>query len=145
MLLVKHQLYQNISNYILKNLVQGQTVGIDFYCKKIELDNKRKIDLKVFDTAGQEQYRSNAFQIIKTKCNGIIILYSINNKKSFNNVFENWIDQLNNIIDLNSIVIYIVGNKSDLEDEREVEKKEVEKISKEYNFKIMETSAKKKY
>ena len=122
---------------------QISTIRIDYYKKTIEVNNKTKIDLKIYDTAGQEQYRSNAFQIIKTKCNGIIILYSINSKKSFNNVFEYWIDQLNNIIDLTSIPIYIVGNKCDLKDEREVEKEEVENKLKEYDFKFMETSAKK--
>ena len=121
---------------------QMKTIGIDNYIKEIELKNRKKIKIQIYDTAGQEQYRSNAFQILKTKCEGIVLIYSITDEDSFNNIFEYWINELNGIIDLSKYPIYFIGNKCDLEEERLVSHEQAEKASSKYKFKFMETSAK---
>ena len=121
---------------------QMKTIGIDNYIKEIELKNRKKIKIQIYDTAGQEQYRSNAFQILKTKCEGIVLIYSITDEDSFNNIFEYWINELNGIIDLSKYPIYFIGNKCDLEEERLVFHDQAEKASSKYKFKFMETSAK---
>ena len=119
-----------------------KTIGIDNYIKEIELKNRKKIKIQIYDTAGQEQYRSNAFTILKTKCEGIVLIYSITDEDSFNNIFEYWINELNNIIDFSKYPIYVIGNKCDLEDERIISYEQGEKASSKYKFKFMETSAK---
>ena len=121
---------------------QMKTIGIDNYIKEIELKNRKKIKIQIYDTAGQEQYRSNAFTILKTKCEGIVLIYSITDEDSFNNIFEYWINELNGIIDLSKYPIYFIGNKCDLEEERLVFHEQAEKASSKYKFKFMETSAK---
>ncbi len=121
---------------------QMKTIGIDNYIKEIELKNRKKIKIQIYDTAGQEQYRSNAFTILKTKCEGIVLIYSITDEDSFNNIFEYWINELNGIIDLSKYPIYFIGNKCDLEEERLVFHDQAEKASSKYKFKFMETSAK---
>ena len=121
---------------------QMKTIGIDNYIKEIELKNRKKIKIQIYDTAGQEQYRSNAFQLLKTKCEGIVLIYSITDEDSFNNIFEYWINELNGIIDLSKYPIYFIGNKCDLEEERLVFHEQAEKASSKYKFKFMETSAK---
>ena len=121
---------------------QMKTIGIDNYIKEIELKNRKKIKIQIYDTAGQEQYRSNAFTILKTKCEGIVLIYSITDEDSFNNIFEYWINELNGIIDLSKYPIYFIGNKCDLEEERLVSHEQAEKASSKYKFKFMETSAK---
>ena len=123
------------------NEKQIATIGIDNYITEIELKNRKKIKIQIYDTAGQEQYRSNAFQILKTKCEGIVLIYSINDEGSFNNIFEYWINELNNIIELSNYPIYVIGNKCDLK-ERSISYEDGEKTSSKYKFKFMETSAK---
>ena len=129
-----------IGNPFIEN--QIATIGIDNYITEIELKNRKKIKIQIYDTAGQEQYRSNAFQLLKTKCEGIVLIYSITDDESFNNLFEYWINELNNIIDFSKYPIYVIGNKCDLEDERIISYEQGEKASSKYNFKFMETSAK---
>jgi len=121
---------------------QMKTIGIDNYIKEIELKNRKKIKIQIYDTAGQEQYRSNAFTILKTKCEGIVLIYSITDEDSFNNIFEYWINELNGIIDLSKYPIYFIGNKCDLDEERLITHEQGENASTKYKFKFMETSAK---
>ena len=90
------------------NEKQIATIGIDNYITEIELKNRKKIKIQIYDTAGQEQYRSNAFQILKTKCEGIVLIYSINNEGTFNNIFEYWINELNDFIELSNYPIYVI-------------------------------------
>ena len=112
------------------------------YPKEIKLDNNETIKLNLIDTNGQEKYRNIHFYLLDN-CDGIIILYSIDEQDTFNSVFESWIKGIKNRIDyLNSIPIYIVGNKCDLIWERKVSEEEAENKSKEYNFKYMEISIK---
>ena len=121
---------------------QMKTIGIDNYIKEIELKNRKKIKIQIYDTAGQEQYRSNAFTILKTKCEGIVLIYSITDEDSFNNIFEYWINELNDFIELSNYPIYVIGNKCDLKDERLITYEQGEQASSKYKFKFMETSAK---
>ncbi len=121
---------------------QMKTIGIDNYIKEIELKNRKKIKIQIYDTAGQEQYRSNAFTILKTKCEGIVLIYSITDEDSFNNIFEYWINELNGIIELSKYPIYFIGNKCDLDEERLITHEQGENASTKYKFKFMETSAK---
>ena len=122
---------------------QIATIGIDNYITEIELKDRKKIKIQIYDTAGQEQYRSNAFQLLKTKCEGIVLIYSINDEESFNNLFEYWINELNDFIDFSKYPIYVIGNKCDLDDdERLISYEQGEQASSKYKFKFMETSAK---
>jgi len=115
------------------------TVGIDMRNKRIELENRRKVNIKFYDTSGQERYRSLAPNFIK-KADGIILMYDITNRESFDTISRWW----NDIFDLKErdFPVILVGNKCDLEDERKVQKEEGEKIAKEYNVKFYEASNK---
>ena len=115
------------------------TLGLDFRQKKIELENGKEINLKLFDTAGQERYKSISTNLIK-KANGILLIYDIANKTSFNSIGK-WMESIEEISSSNTIVI-LIGNKSDLEDERQVKKEEGERRAKEYNIPFYETSCK---
>jgi len=70
---------------------------------------------------------------------GIILVYSINDRRSFENI-ENWMKQISTSVD-NDTVVILIGNKADVEN-REVEKSEGEKLADQYNIKFFETSAK---
>ena len=98
------------------------------------------IKIKIFDTAGQERFKSMSANVIKN-VEGLILTYSIASKESFNNL-DNWLNQLNNVSDISKTPIILVGNKSDLKDLREVDYEEGEDYAKEHDFHFFETSAK---
>ena len=113
------------------------TIGIDSKSKVVELDKDRKIKLIVYDTAGQERFKSLSANYIK-KADGILIVYDVTNKQSFINV-ENWIKSAKEDMNKN-IPIYLIGNKSDLEEERQISEENGRNISEQYNLKFYETS-----
>ncbi len=117
------------------------TIGIDFFMIEIKSSKNIKYKLKIFDTAGQENYHSLALNIFK-KCKGLILVYSINNKKSFLYVNNEWIKNINDTFDLSKIPVLLVGNKIDLNDERIIREEEGRKIADENKFLFYETSAK---
>ena len=93
------------------------TIGVDFKIKTIEVDGK-KIKLQIWDTAGQERYRAitNAYY---RDAVGALLVYDITSEKSFESIEEKWRRELMDNAEEN-IVLLLVGNKSDLEDRREV-------------------------
>ena len=115
------------------------TIGYDIKFQIIELENGKKVKVRFIDTSGQERYHSLAPNFIK-KADGIILMYDITNRKSFDAI-SRWRDDILNNKEKDFPII-LVGNKCDLEDERKVQKEEGESIAKKYNFKFYETSNK---
>ena len=113
--------------------------GIDLRNKEIEKNNK-KINLKIFDTAGQERFRSISRNYFKSS-DGILLLYSINDLESFNSI-KGWIESIKEVVDLADIGLVIVGNKLDLSEKREVSDSMREDLEKNLKIKIFEASAK---
>ena len=113
----------------------SSTVGLEFADKEIKI-NDNIIRLHILDTAGQEKYKSIAKSAIK-RANGIIFVFDLNCKESFDNIKYWLMSSLEVSNDFNKI---LVGNKYDLR--REVDKDKVQKLIEKYNFKYFETSAK---
>ena len=61
------------------------TVGYSEIIKRIELNDGKKVKVKYYDTSGQERYQSIAPNFIK-KADGIILMYDITNRESFNTI-----------------------------------------------------------
>ena len=117
-----------------------QTLGLDFKQKIFKMKNGKDIRLRIFDTAGQERFKSVSFSFIK-KANGIILLYDIGNKNSFEAV-DSWMESIKDNAD-KKIPIILVGNKCDINDEkRKVTFEEGEKKGKEFQIPFFETSCK---
>ena len=115
------------------------TLGFDFKQKKLTI-NDETIRLKIFDTAGQERFKSISLNIIK-KADGILLLYDIGNRDSFESV-SNWIKSIREIGE-EKVCIILIGNKCDLpEEKRKVSKEEGEDKANEYNIPFFETSCK---
>ena len=98
----------------------------------------RKIRIQLWDTAGQEAYRSITRSYYKSAA-CVFIVYDISDKKSFNDV-EIWLKDCREIC-FKSVLIYLIGNKSDLEDKRQVTIEEGKQFADENNLKFYETSA----
>ena len=98
----------------------------------------RKIRIQLWDTAGQEAYRSITRSYYKSAA-CVFIVYDISDKKSFNDV-EIWLKDCREIC-FKNVLIYLIGNKNDLEDKRQVTTEEGKQFADENNLKFYETSA----
>ena len=124
-----------------ENINNLSTVGVELFQKKITINNK-SISLEIYDAAGQNRYRS----IVRSYfggADGILLLYDISDKKSFDLVSE-WMKSLEDYVDLKEIGLIIVGNKIDLQEEcRQVTEEMREELEKRHKVRVMEASAKK--
>ena len=114
------------------------TIGLDFQSKNVQIDNQ-DIHLLLYDTAGQEKFRS-LIPMYTRDANIILLVYDITSKESFNNLSQ-WLKDLTNI-NINEVILCIVGNKIDLNEKREVEFDEGKKFAEEHDFIFNEISAK---
>ena len=114
------------------------TVGIDFKIKTETINNKQ-YKLFLYDTTGQEKYKSIALNIIKN-AQGIILMYDITDRKSFESI-PDWIKSVKDAKGSNFPMI-LLGNKLDKEDVRVIKEKEGKELADEYKIKFFETSNK---
>ena len=114
------------------------TIGLDFQSKNVQIDNQDS-HLLLYDTAGQEKFRS-LIPMYTRDANIILLVYDITNKESFENL-SLWLKDLTNI-NINEVIICIVGNKIDLNEKREVSNEEGQKYAQEHDFIFQEVSAK---
>ena len=114
-----------ISRYCKGSFSEGNylsTIGIDFQIKNLVINNKN-IRIQIWDTAGQERFRNIAKNYFQSS-NGFILVYDITSKESFEKL-EYWINQINENAPLNTKTV-LIGNKIDLEKNRQVTKEEGE-------------------
>ena len=114
------------------------TIGLDFQSKNIQIDNQ-DIHLLLYDTAGQEKFRS-LIPMYTREANIIILVYDITRKDSFLHI-PSWINELTNV-KIEDIIFVLVGNKIDLNNERNVSFEEGKKYAEDNNFIFEEVSAK---
>eukprot|EP01091_Cochliopodium_minus_P008238 TRINITY_DN182_c0_g1_i2.p1 TRINITY_DN182_c0_g1~~TRINITY_DN182_c0_g1_i2.p1 ORF type:complete len:186 (-),score=40.69 TRINITY_DN182_c0_g1_i2:47-604(-) len=115
----------------------------DSFRKATALDGEEVI-IDLLDTAGQEEFRALREKWILSS-DGFIIVYSITSKESFE-IIDNFVNQIVKTTDKDKtkIPLTLIGNKSDLENKREVSKSDGENKAKDIgpDVKFVETSAK---
>ena len=114
------------------------TIGLDFHSKNIEI-NGQNIRLLLYDTAGQEKFKSLIPMYIRD-ANIILVVYDITLKDSFTHT-EHWVNETKDLKREDAIFV-LVGNKTDLEDKRAVTAKDAENFASEKGFLFQEVSAK---
>ena len=114
------------------------TIGLDFHSKNVNI-NGNTVRLLLYDTAGQEKFKSLIPMYIRD-ANIIIVVYDITNKESFVHT-EHWVNETKDLKREDAIFV-LVGNKIDLEDKRIVEQKEGQDFAMEKGFLFYEVSAK---
>ena len=114
------------------------SIGVDFKMKKKEIDGKI-IKIQIWDTAGHERFRSITYSYYRG-ANAIIIVFDLSDKKSFISITE-WLKQIEKHAKEN-VFKFLVGNKSDLIDERKVTYEEAKQYADEHDLPYIETSAK---
>ncbi|CAD7681980.1 unnamed protein product [Nyctereutes procyonoides] len=118
--------------------VHDLTIGVEFGARMITIDGKR-IKLQIWDTAGQESFRSITRSYYRGAA-GALLVYDITRRDTFNHL-TTWLEDARHYSNSN-MVIMLIGNKSDLESRREVNKEEGEAFAREHGLIFMETSAK---
>jgi Ras-related protein Rab-6A len=114
------------------------TIGIDFLSKTMYLED-RTVRLQLWDTAGQERFRSLIPSYIRDSSVAVVV-YDITNRASFLNTSK-WIEDVRN--DRGSdVIIVLVGNKTDLNERRQVSVEEGEDKATKEEIMFIESSAK---
>ena len=113
------------------------TVGLDFNSKIVKIDNQ-DVRLILFDTAGQEKFKS-LIQMYTRDAQIIILVYDITRKESFESIPE-WVNGLTNV-KKEDVIFCLVGNKIYLP-EKAVDTEEAKKYAENNNYIFEEVSAK---
>ncbi|XP_029349997.1 ras-related protein Rab-15-like [Echeneis naucrates] len=113
------------------------TIGVDFKMKTLEIDGT-KVRVQIWDTAGQERYQTITKQYYR-RAQGIIFVYDITNKPSFQHIAK-WASDVDEYSP-DKVQRILVGNKSDEEPRRQVTKDQGSKLAETYEMEFFETSA----
>ena len=115
------------------------TIGIDFKTKFMKVKDST-VKVLIWDTAGQEKFQNVAKSYYKG-ANGVLLVYDISNRKSFERV-EFWLKELKENNKIDDLYLYLVGNKKDLEGKRMISTDEGKKFAEDNNINFIEVSAK---
>ena len=116
------------------------TIGLDNFTKD-EVINNKTVRIKIWDTAGQEQFQSLTKSFFRN-AQGIMVVYDVTNVETFENI-KYWTQSIKTYMgsDIDKISVIIIGNKID-SPEREVKKEDAKSFSNQLNYQYFETSAK---
>ena len=130
-----------INQYLDKTFTENylMTIGSDKTMKNIKIDGK-EVTLEICDTVGQPDYRA-VNKIFMKNSDIALIVYDITNRESFEEL-TNWIYSVNQSNNNKNVIFGIAANKSDLYEQKVVNKKEGEEFAKNNNILFFETSAK---
>merc|ERR1740130_2516705 len=95
-------------------------MGIEFDTQMLDTPQGHKVKAQIWDTAGQERFARVLLPTYFRKAKGVILVYDITNAKSFESLSERWMAQLHDHSNADELAKLLVGNKSDLETQREV-------------------------
>ena len=115
------------------------TIGVDFLYRNIVVNEEETMKIKLFDTAGQEKFRSISSNYVKGS-DGIFLMFDLTSRKSFENI-EGWTRNIEQFAGTD-ITKILIGTKYDLVESRVIDKEELEEYAIEKDIKYFETSAK---
>ena len=125
--------FENLSN----------TIGVDFFAKDFTFKDTT-IKLQIYDTSGQEQFKSITSNYYK-RADGILFVFDLTREETFQNI-QFWINEMKDQSDdFTKVGLVLLGNKSDLVDAKKVEIKEGMALANTLGTKYFETSAQSGY
>ncbi|CAH8666610.1 unnamed protein product [Heterobilharzia americana] len=114
------------------------TIGVEFATKIVEV-NDQKVKIQIWDTAGQERFRAVTRSYYRGAA-GALLVYDITRKPTFNRI-QTWLTDARRLTSPNT-VIFLIGNKADLEEQRDVTYEEAKQLAEENGLMFLECSAK---
>ena len=130
----------NIMGKYLKNEFHEDskaTVGVEFGAKTFKIEG-HSIRAQIWDTAGQERYKAITSTYYKG-AKGAFVIFDITRKSSFESI-DKWVNDLVSSAD-QKLTIVLIGNKNDLENQREITKEQGEAKASSLQIAYLETSA----
>ena len=124
-----------IDNSFSKSTVS--TIGVDLQSKIIDINGK-KVKYLIWDTAGEDRMKTMTYSYYRG-CHVILVVFDVTERKSFQNV-TTWVECIDKFAKAN-VLKFLVGNKTDLEDRREVTYDEGKKLAEDNGLKYYEISA----
>jgi len=133
-----------VSKYCTKkfNALHEMTVGVDFGSTVVEIMKDKipiRIKIQLWDTAGQEAFRSITRSYYKSS-SGVILCYDITRMDSFEHITQ-WLEDIRSICHQNTPII-LLGTKCDLESKRVVSTEMVQQFAEQHNLLFHEISSK---
>ena len=132
---------QEIIRRYVDNVFVGKyvtTVAVELKVKIIDYQGK-KVKLQIWDTVGNDRFRSLTTAHFRG-AHGVILVYDVTNDKSFHNVRE-WTQQIESYASVEAVK-FMVGNRYTCDDEREVTREDGEKLAQELGYKFTEVGPK---
>lgn len=126
---------------VLKNsfdVDQSSTLGVLFSTLEDQIDGKNVV-YQIWDTAGQENYRGMAPMYFNGS-HAALCVFSVTDRESFDSI-DDWVESIHQRTD-DQLIIFLIGNKIDLSDKREVSEEEGKAKAKAYGAFYHEVSAK---
>ncbi len=115
------------------------TIAVAFKNKFLKIDSYTQVNMNIWDTAGQEKYRSMTRDYLRNS-HGVFLVFDLSNKKSFDSL-NLWLGDINNSDINKNYVKMLIGNKYDSKT-KEVDKETAKKFGEENDMKYLEVSAK---
>lgn len=113
------------------------TIGVEFQTRTMVIEHK-SVKAQIWDTAGQERYRAVTSAYYRGAV-GALLVYDITKRQTFEHI-PRWLEELRSHADKN-IVIMLIGNKTDLEDQRAVATEDAKEFAEKEGLFFLETSA----
>ncbi|VDD76557.1 unnamed protein product [Mesocestoides corti] len=115
------------------------TVGVDFFSRNIILSDGKIVKLRLWDTAGQEKFKSITRSYYRNAV-GALLIFDITNRESFDHI-KGWYEDASANMRSQQAMFVLCGQKADLENRREVSRLEAEALAQSLGIPYMETSA----
>mmetsp|Transcript_65859 Transcript_65859/g.73721 ORF Transcript_65859/g.73721 Transcript_65859/m.73721 type:complete len:218 (+) Transcript_65859:201-854(+) len=122
--------------------VHDLTIGVEFGARMVNLDGDKLVKLQIWDTAGQESFRSITRSYYRGAA-GALLVYDITRRDTFQHL-NRWLEEARQHAQSN-MVIMLIGNKNDLEHRRAVTTEEGKAFADANGLIFLETSAKTAY
>ena len=134
-----------ITRYIGDNfdINKESTIGVDKFFQYVQLNDGTIIKLFIMDTAGQERYNSLSESYYK-QADCCLLMYDITSRDSFEKIEDYYIGNIKSNCRKN-IKVILLGNKTDLEEDRKVSQDEGKNLAKDNDYIFMESSCKDNY
>lgn len=134
-----------INQYVEKKFEEDYkpTLGVSIVKTNVILEQiKSKVSLILWDIAWQEKYQKYRKYYFEG-CVGALLIYDITKQSTLSNIKSKWYKDFKNYVGLKNSAYLLIGNKNDLEDERNVDKNDGKNLANEINAAdFIETSAK---
>ena len=107
------------------------TIGIDSKIKSVTLENGKSVKVQIWDTAGQDRFKSMTKSFYKS-AHGIVLVYDVTNPDTFDSV-RKWIETIKEEAP-EKVKVLLLGNKCDCIDQKKISKEEGQNIAKEFDL-----------